>query len=214
MASSEGLSCGLHFNVSEGRPLSESDEISTLLSPRGEFFTPSQFLFRFKRGLIDHAHLVKECRAQVAQFISFGLMPRRFDSHHHVHAMPGVFPVLESILSESGFRFVRTPSEPFSWRSLFQAGRALEGVFLTSWGRSLQRYLRAKKAWHTSNHFRGIYAQQPNFSCASLIRQLSGLPPGLTEVMVHPGHPGEMEVLTDERIQRLIVEKDLVLVSP
>lgn len=220
IALSEGIACGLHFNVSEGRPISERREVPTLVSRRGEFFPPAQFLFRLKRGLIDPADLKRECNAQVAQFSALGLTPYRFDSHHHTHVMPGVFPVLAPILKEAGFRYVRAPTEPLLWVSFFGSGkflqpeRALEIIFLASWGRRLHRYLRSQKIWFTSDYFRGIFEQLPNFSLPNLKRMLFSLLPGFTEIMVHPGHRGELEVLTDERIQRFIVEKDLVLVSP
>ena len=58
----------------------------------------------------------------------------------------------------------------------------------------------------TSEYFAGILEQEPNFSLSSVLGMLKRLDSGFTEVMVHPGHRGEMEVLVDDELQKAIMD--------
>lgn len=199
----EGIPVGLHFNVTEGVPLSQA---SSLVNKKGKFFPPSRFLYRMRQGLIDPQDLKEECRAQIEEFLSLGFSPFRFDSHNHSHVMPGVFPVLSPILKEYGFKFIRSPIEDRInfFRALPKIGRGLEILFLSTWGSSLKRYLR-QSGFKTAPHFSGILEQEPNFSKKSILDLLKRLSYGLTEIMVHPGHRGEMEVLIDEGFNKALI---------
>ncbi|MCR4428107.1 MAG: ChbG/HpnK family deacetylase [Caldiserica bacterium] len=202
IAIEEGIPVGLHFNVNEGAPLSGAP---SLVGKNGKFFPPPTFLYRMRQGFIDPQDLKEECRAQIEEFISLGFSPFRFDSHNHSHVFPGVFPIIAPILKEYGFKVVRTPRERKGnfFRALPRVGRALEILFLSLWGDSLKRNL-PKFGFKTIPHFSGMLEQEPYFSKERILRMLKRLNFGLTEIMVHPGHKGEMEVLIDEEINRAI----------
>lgn len=196
IAKEEGIPVGLHFNVTEGAPLTR---VPSLVDKNGKFFPPPGFLYRMRQGLIDPEDLKEECKAQIEEFLSLGFSPVRFDSHNHSHVMPGVFPALSPILKEYGFQFVRSPIEDRVnfFRALPKMNRGLEILFLSTWGKSLKRYLR-ELGFKTAPHFSGILEQEPNFSKKSVLKMLKRAGFGLNEIMVHPGHRGEMEVLIDE----------------
>jgi predicted glycoside hydrolase/deacetylase ChbG (UPF0249 family) len=61
----------------------------------------------------------------------------------------------------------------------------------------IARVLVHRAGLRTTRHFRGIGLGM-GFGEASLIATLEALPPGLTELMTHPGHP-------DEELARLTV---------
>lgn len=203
-AKEAGLPVGLHFNITEGSPLSKAP---SLVDEEGLFYPPAKFLLRMRQGLIDPEDLKKECRAQIEKFLSFRFQPNRFDSHNHTHVMPGVFPILRQTVKEYGFRYIRCPREKKMnfFRALPRIGRALEILFLSLWAGSLYGYLK-NDDFITSEYFAGILEQEPNFSLSSVLGMLRRLDSGFTEVMVHPGHRGEMEVLVDDELQKAIMD--------
>jgi predicted glycoside hydrolase/deacetylase ChbG (UPF0249 family) len=211
-AKEEGIPVGLHFNVTEGSPLSE---VPSLVDGSNRFFPPARFLFRLRQGLIKPQDLKRECRAQIEKFLSWGFEPWRFDSHNHAHVMPGAFPVISPIIKEYGFRYVRCPREEKEnfFRALPQMGRAMEILFLSLWADALSTYLK-EQGFKTSENFAGILEQEPNFSLNNLRKMLKRLKPGFTEIMVHPGHRGEMEVLISDELQGAIGDKGFQILKP
>lgn len=211
-AKKEGLPVGLHFNITEGSPLTK---VPSLVDERGCFFPPWGFLFRMRQGWIKPQDLKQECCAQIEKFLSWGFEPLRFDSHHHSHVMPGTFPIISQIVKEYGFRYVRCPEEEKGdfFRALPHLGRALEVLFLSIWAGSLRSYLK-NQGFETSENFAGILEQEPNFSPNNLRKMLRRLKPGFTEIMVHPGHRGEMEVLVSDELQREIMDAGFQILKP
>jgi len=212
IALNEGIPVGLHFNITEGYPL--SGEVPTLVRKDGQFYPPASFLFRMRLGKIDPRDLERECRAQVEKFLSLNFKPVRFDSHNHSHVMPGVFPVLKKTLQEYGFRFVRCPRETKAnfFRAMPKIGRSLELLFLSLWAEALYRYLK-EEGFETSQYFTGILEQEPNFTLWRALKMVKRILPGFTEIMVHPGHSGEMEVLTNVELLEALAQAGVVLLK-
>lgn len=206
-----GLAGGLHFNVTEGHPLLSRREIPTLVSPTGHFFGPAPFFLRLRLHRIDPSDLRQECQAQIRQFLDLGLTTGHFDSHNHSHAMPGAFLPIESLLREYGFRYVRCPLEPYPPQFPL-VKHATELFALGAWSSRLQPIL-GRCGFATSDHFRGIFTQYPNFTLETMFALLAAIPEGLTEIMVHPGHPGGMEVLTEPTLLPFIHAANLELLS-
>jgi len=215
IALKEKIPLGLHLNLTEGAPLSDLKKVPSLLGRDGKLLSPQAFLYRLRQGKIEPEEIRAETYAQLDKFLSFGLKPLHFDSHNHLHVMPGFFPIIKDLIKDAGFRFVRLPQERLSksFRALPNLSRFLEIVFLASWSNSL-RPLLLKGGFETNDHFSGIFEQEPNFNLKNILRMISEVSPGLTEAMVHPGHPGEMEVLTDERIWSALLREKVKLLKP
>lgn len=88
------LGLGIHFNLTKGYPLTE--QIS-LTSKNGEFFKNYENIVKVGKDSIE-----KELRAQLNKFLSYGIEPSHFDSHHHVHLLPNVMDVVEKLAKEYG----------------------------------------------------------------------------------------------------------------
>jgi predicted glycoside hydrolase/deacetylase ChbG (UPF0249 family) len=92
-----GLGVGLHFNLTEGRPLTDA---RSLVGTDGEFLLRGELIRRSVRGRVEADEITRELTAQLDRFVSFGLTPTHLDSHQHVHMVPTVFRAMASVLSE------------------------------------------------------------------------------------------------------------------
>ena len=166
-----------------------------------------------------------ELRNQVRRFLDAGLTPTHFDTHKHVHCLPGILEALLEVAAEFGIDKVRLPVEHEleirppsggprprpSWNSL--AKRRLIR-FLCRGSRARLR----RAGIRTADHFVGIgYQACLNSDVLHLI--LSHLRGGVTEIMCHPGYDDEplrefsstppyreveLEGLKDRRVKDLV----------
>ncbi|HGY9626095.1 ChbG/HpnK family deacetylase [Pseudomonas juntendi] len=95
---------GLHFNLTQGRPLSQA----ILAEPR--FCSPTgEFAFALKRATLrlsrrERAAVEQELHAQWQHCLAHGLVPSHLDSHQHVH---NIWPIGEVVA-----RFARSQGVP------------------------------------------------------------------------------------------------------
>lgn len=85
--------CGLHFNLTEGRPLS-----AALARHWPVFPSLPHLMARAHAGLLPRDAIAQEWRAQLDAYARVaGQAPAFVDGHQHVHALPGVRgPVVET----------------------------------------------------------------------------------------------------------------------
>ena len=86
------LGVGIHFNLTKGKPMTTID---SLTSPSGEFFKNYKNV-----ALAKEEDIEKELRTQLEKFLSYGIEPSHFDSHHHVHLLANVMNVVERLARE------------------------------------------------------------------------------------------------------------------
>jgi predicted glycoside hydrolase/deacetylase ChbG (UPF0249 family) len=58
------------------------------------------------------ALLEREIRVQIQTMLDNGIAPTHLDSHQHVHVMPPIWGVCESLATEFGITRIRTPATP------------------------------------------------------------------------------------------------------
>lgn len=130
----------------------------------------------------------QELRAQVVKIVEADIRPTHLDTHKHTHLLPPVLEAAARLSEEFGIPWVRRPFDtplgahgvPLSRRLL---SRALGGVRWT-----FHRRL-AAHGCRTTDHFAG-FAITGAFQTADLVALIRRLPPGSTELMVHPGRCG------------------------
>ncbi|HEX5505568.1 MAG TPA: ChbG/HpnK family deacetylase, partial [Thermomicrobiales bacterium] len=66
-------------------------------------------LRRLAAGRVRPDEVERELRAQFAWLAARGVRPTHVDGHHHVHAYPGVLPVVLRLMGEYGVRALRSP---------------------------------------------------------------------------------------------------------
>lgn len=164
-------SFGVHLNLTVFKPLSGAGGFEPILDPSGGM---TRKLFEIAVSGDLREALLRELTAQVQRCLDAGVPVSHFDSHHHMHTIPGVFPVLKRLQRRFGIRRVRST------------------VNLLPQGESMTA-LRAAKKWCFRWALRNVYrtaspeglGEFRDFHAA--LR--AGRPPRFPrlELMVHPG---------------------------
>ena len=105
---------GLHFNLTEGAPLTACPSLTT-----------KDGLFRGKEGYwsthleISANEVEAELRAQIARFVELvGVLPAYIDGHQHVHCSRRVLPAVVNVMAEyEPIKRLRVPIEP-NWSNV------------------------------------------------------------------------------------------------
>lgn len=92
------LPVGLHFMLSWGKPLTP---LTSLVNEQGEL--NKGIWHKSEAGELDLAEISDELASQYQRFVEiFGKTPTHLDSHHHVHMMPTLYPLVETFAREHG----------------------------------------------------------------------------------------------------------------
>ena len=82
------LAIGLHFCITEGKPLSNC---SSLIDEQGNFYTRCILAKRIIQRQVDGCDIEKELVAQLEKFKSFAIPLSHIDSHQHIHMIPFIY---------------------------------------------------------------------------------------------------------------------------
>jgi chitin disaccharide deacetylase len=163
-------SFGVHLNLTQFKPLSRNRGLSALVGPDGQL--SSQWRSRIARPSLLSAAF-EELSAQIERAQSMLGSISHIDSHHHVHTIPALFPVLAALVRKYRIRKVRIS------RNLFERTEPKSAALLLKkrmWNLALRRGLGVR----TTDYF----ADLASFVDAVPSEQCT------VEVMVHPGHDG------------------------
>jgi hypothetical protein len=105
---------GLHVNLTDGRPVSHDPRLRSLLGADGRFRGRRWLTYLAARGELDHDGVRAEVVAQLGVCLDRGLTLTHADSHHYLHALPGIGEVIASCVADAGIPLVRTTG----WRCL------------------------------------------------------------------------------------------------
>lgn len=163
-------SFGVHLNLTQFEPLSRNLRSSALTLADGRFHKnfrqarPSPALLR---AIYD------ELSAQIERLISLGVPISHIDSHHHIHTVPFVVPVIRAVQQRYGIRRIRIS------KNIYADGGARLG--LRAQKRCYNWALGASGCLTTEG-----FTELSSFCQATVTRRI---PQRLVELMVHPGHP-------------------------
>ena len=176
-----GLGVGLHFNLTEGRPLTDA---RSLIDSDGAFLLRGELIRRSVRGRVEQGEITRELTAQLDRFVSLGLTPTHLDSHQHVHMVPTVFRAMAPVLRER-VRALRVVVPAGHHTSRPQPTTMAVNAMLRLSAASIRRRFPGR----TNDRFvslHQLHASQPwnedAYRC--LIDSLPSQ--GVTELMVHP----------------------------
>jgi hopanoid biosynthesis associated protein HpnK len=181
------LRVGLHLVLADGAALLDRELIPALADSSGRmdgrmFVNALRF---FARPSVRR-QLEAEIRAQFAAFARTGLVLDHVNLHKHFHLHPTLLELVLRIGADFGMSALRLPREPLwfaaSGGSRF-AGTA-GAVLLRPWLVWMRRRLRAAGILHNDQLF-GI-ACSGRMLEPVLLRVLQRLPPGITEIYLHP----------------------------
>jgi chitin disaccharide deacetylase len=185
------LGIGLHFNLTQGKPLAPAQLVRSLLNQRGEFpGTSTELARRWVAGQLRRAEVALELRAQLERLLQTGLTITHVDSHKHAHALPPIWTALTETLGAYGIHALRLPLEPVRWATAFGSPKlfkqSLTATALGWLSRGNSKH-RSSTVLQTPDAFFGV-AQTGFWSKAWLLGLLAQLPVGTSELMCHPGY--------------------------
>ncbi len=163
-------SFGVHLNLTEFAPLAPSPGLRPLLDEQGRFCDAIRGASWSLRLL---SAMTTELAAQIGFVRDHGIHISHLDSHHHIHTVPAVFPVLKSLQAKFGIRKVR-----ISW-NYYGNGRWPPAGLLRKkrmYNAALARVYRTRTTGGFGDLFAFIdCARARTLTCESF------------EIMVHPG---------------------------
>jgi hopanoid biosynthesis associated protein HpnK len=180
------LRVGLHVVLADGNAMLAPHLIQELADDAGRMDSRM-----FSRGLrffmlpTVRRQLEAEIRAQYSAFARTGLPLDHVNAHKHFHLHPSILEMLLRIGREYGLSAVRVPDEPF-WFAARSGGWAAGAgaALLTPWIALMKLRLRAAGVFHNDSIF-GVGASGA-MDEAKLLQILARLPPGVTEIYLHP----------------------------
>ena len=129
--------------------------------------------------------LEAEIRAQFAAFARTGLVLDHVNVHKHFHLHPTVLGILLRVGREYGVSAVRVPDEPLWFAAQGHAWLAgASGAALKFWVTLMKRRLDAAGVLHNDAIF-GVAASGA-MTEAKLLAVIARLPPGISEIYLHP----------------------------
>ncbi len=226
------LGVGLHFNMTQGRPVALASQVRSLTDERGEFLQASSaMLWRALKNELRADEVAIELRAQIEKALAAGVRLTHVDGHQHAQAWPQVFEAIASVLPEYGIRAVRLPRERLRW----PGARAPIKVFKQTAVAGVLARLCIVNAPHLTRA--GLRSPETFFSITRtgfwtkrwLMDLIESLPEGVSELMCHPGYDDaelhqahtrlrasraeELKLLTDPDIAALIRERGIRLID-
>jgi len=211
------LRVGLHLVLVDGNPVLAPRLVPALVDSNGRFLD-SMVLnsIRFVTSRKIRAQLAAEIRAQFEAFARTGLELDHVNAHKHFHLHPLVLELVLRIGSEFGASAVRVPREPLGYSRL--AGAATAAALLLPWLAIMRRRLRAGGITVNDQVF-GV-ARSGRLDSQALLAILAQLPPGVTEIYLHPAtatgspitqsmdtyrHSDELAALLDPAVRAAVV---------
>jgi chitin disaccharide deacetylase len=182
-----GLHVGLHVVVVDGRSVLPAREVPALVDGDGSFRNDLvRAGFRFAFDPAAKAQLEREIGAQFAAFRATGLALDHANAHRHMHLHPTVGRLIIATGQSFGLKAVRIPREPLAAlrraaaRPTDLAVAALHAPFA-----SLLRRRVAAAGLLANDQLLGL-AWTGGMTEERVLRFIDGLPPGVSELYLHP----------------------------
>jgi predicted glycoside hydrolase/deacetylase ChbG (UPF0249 family) len=189
------LGIGAHLTLVDGTPALPPWQVPTLVTDDGRFHSSwKPFIVACLRGQISLDEVERELTTQINRLRLAGLELTHLDTHKHVHLYPPIFRIVARLAVRFGIRVVRAPFERWSALSLAAGNNNTRRM---ARGQALLNTLSWPWAWQNYRVARSLGLRTPQFigrihtgvmSSATLRRLLHATKPGVTELMLHPGH--------------------------
>lgn len=172
----DSISFGIHFNLTEGTPLTRSQRLideGYFIEKDGTIqFYGKEYDYR-KVTKAMKADIYKELECQAQKILDSGIKISHFDSHHHVHFHRQILPVFCQLSKQYDIRKMRRCS---NIQSAFV--NKLKTEIWWYYAKSMNQKL------HSSDYFCGISSFLKLYDSNSIKDDC------LYEIMCHPGHSG------------------------
>jgi predicted glycoside hydrolase/deacetylase ChbG (UPF0249 family) len=93
-------SLGIHWTLTEGRPVLSPAQIPSLVRPDGTFYSAGQLRQRWRQRRVKATEINTELRAQYQRFCTLADQPDFWNTHQNFHVFPGLFEVCVALGQE------------------------------------------------------------------------------------------------------------------
>lgn len=229
------LGVGIHFNLTEGKPVSSPNLIPDLLDENGLFKINAIQRKNLLAGKEIYKQAYIELKAQLEKMFESGIVPTHFDSHHHITGVPMAFKASVDVANEFNIEKARITNIDFRYANKYN------GSILTKFKREV---LNSPKAivhkWNKSK-LRSDGFKTPDTKILptrvlplqhdeveQFIQALMMLKPGVTEISFHPGYMNsnphdsvntaslrirDFNVATSKKVKEYLSENQIKLIS-
>ncbi len=229
------LGVGIHFNLTEGKPVSSPNLIPDLLDENGLFKINAIQRKNLLAGKEIYKQAYIELKAQLEKMFDSGIVPTHFDSHHHITGVPMAFKASVDVANEFNIEKARITNIDFRYANKYN------GSILTKFKREV---LNSPKAivhkWNKSK-LRSDGFKTPDTKILptrvlplqhdeveQFIQALTMLKPGVTEISFHPGYMNsnpydtvntaslrirDFNVATSKKVKDYLSENQIKLIS-
>lgn len=124
-----GLGVGLHLNIVRGRPLSNPQEIPSLVDDDGRFLNSvARLMSRSVRGKLSALEVEAEYRRQIEFMLQRDFVPTHLDGEKHSHILiPESARAVSKLAGEFNIERVRLINEKTLLKDLHRQGIAIKG---------------------------------------------------------------------------------------
>lgn len=201
------LGVGCHLTLVDGQPTLPPGRLPTLVADDGRFRRSwKPFIAACLAGRVSYDEVERELTAQIDKIHSEGFRVTHLDAHKHVHAFPPVFAIVARLARRFDVPVVRVPFEHWSWSHVQGAGRrngawrqGAQNLAVWPWSRRNRRIAAALGL--STPHFVGRVSTGL-LTALTLEALLRGVPPGVTELMVHPGYLDDALTAINTRLRQ------------
>jgi chitin disaccharide deacetylase len=217
-----GPRIGVHFNLTKGVPITK--RATTLVDEGNQFFKKKKAWRRALLYQYDLKEVAEEFAAQISRLQELGISPDHLDGNNHLHIFPYIAEVVARLARDFGIKKIRLPLEKFQNPKQYFQPKAFKKYFF---GLLAKRAYRVFKSFGLlcPEHFAGI--QFPRVADIESLRIFfRKLPPGITELMCHPGyramslpqtawsqHEEELAALTNPEVLAVLKHEQITLIS-
>ena len=221
------LGVGIHFTLANGNPVLPPNEIPSLVTEEGIFHGDYvKFLKRYFSGKISLDEVRAELAAQLEKILRAGLKLTHFDSHQHLHHVPGIIEIALELAADENISAMRVADTKIFDGELKSFGQFVGRLGLGTLAK-FAAHKAHKKNFATPEHFAGIVAGE-SVSENFLLKLIENLRGGTTEIMLHPGtdnkilqgfcqwsHDFETELaaVTSPKVLDLLAEKNIAAIN-
>jgi predicted glycoside hydrolase/deacetylase ChbG (UPF0249 family) len=184
-ASAIGLDVGVHLNLCVGAPLTPARRIASLLGREERFAGARTIARRWMAGTLRLDEVEREWTAQLEWVLARGGQPSHLDTHCHTHGLPALYPLILRLARRYGIRGVRPAFSGFIYQPPRLAWPRIRMRPELARRRSV-RHGDAQDAILRPAHFAVLTAMGMR-SVRPVRALLHVLPPGVTELIAHPG---------------------------
>lgn len=102
------ISVGLHFNITEGKPIDQPKKRSTLLREDNNFYHWVYLTFKLLINNCSIKEIKQALETQYEKLEKTGLTITHIDSHHHIHLYPSIYKLVLNFAHKKKIRSLRS----------------------------------------------------------------------------------------------------------